>query len=212
MSENQQRVLSDTQGALTRDRIMEAAMRDTHLLKSARWRQQAAHIIIFVSIYDDNDLRIEYAYRFSEELGKWMELGNSGMFRPEMLRPMGLPADVSVIAFGLGLERPTMILYGIDNIRDLFGHKVRLCAKDIYSAICYTVALCNVSDSGSEKHVPEVMRQCQQKLGLPLGIPLQDGKGLLMRFRVWLQESDPGHDCDIKRSRWGTPGSAAVGR
>jgi phenylalanyl-tRNA synthetase alpha chain len=62
---------------------------------------------------------------YSEELGKWMEVGNSGMFRPEMLRPMGLPEDVSVIAWGLSLERPTMILYGIDNIRDLFGHKVR---------------------------------------------------------------------------------------
>ena len=32
--------------------------------------------------------------------------------------------DVSCIAWGLSLERPTMILYGIDNIRDLFGHKV----------------------------------------------------------------------------------------
>lgn len=53
-----------------------------------------------------------------------MEVGNSGMFRPEMLQPMGLPEDVQVIAWGLSLERPTMILYGIDNIRDLFGHKV----------------------------------------------------------------------------------------
>ncbi len=34
-----------------------------------------------------------------------MEVGNSGMFRPEMLRPMGLPEDVSVIAWGLSLER-----------------------------------------------------------------------------------------------------------
>lgn len=64
--------------------------------------------------------------RYSEELGKWMEVGNSGMFRPEMLQPMGLPPDVNVIAWGLSLERPTMILYGIDNIRDLFGHKVSL--------------------------------------------------------------------------------------
>ena len=48
------------------------------------------------------------------------------MFRPEMLRPMGLPEDVNVIAWGLSLERPTMILYGIDNIRDLFGHNVSL--------------------------------------------------------------------------------------
>ena len=43
--------------------------------------------------------------RYSPELKKWMELGNSGMFRPEMLLPMGLPTDVRVIAFGLGLER-----------------------------------------------------------------------------------------------------------
>jgi phenylalanyl-tRNA synthetase alpha chain len=65
-------------------------------------------------------------FSYSEELGKWMEVGNSGMFRPEMLRPMGLPEGVNVIAWGLSLERPTMILYGIDNIRDLFGHKVSL--------------------------------------------------------------------------------------
>lgn len=54
-----------------------------------------------------------------------MEVGNSGMFRPEMLEPMGLPPDVRVIAWGLSLERPTMILYKIGNIRDLFGHRVR---------------------------------------------------------------------------------------
>lgn len=63
---------------------------------------------------------------YSEELEKWMEVGNSGMFRPEMLRPMGLPEGVNVIAWGLSLERPTMILYGIGNIRDLFGHRVSL--------------------------------------------------------------------------------------
>lgn len=48
------------------------------------------------------------------------------MFRPEMLLPMDLPPDVHVIAWGLSLERPTMIRYGIDNIRDLVGHKVDL--------------------------------------------------------------------------------------
>ncbi|WZZ67081.1 hypothetical protein YC2023_078451 [Brassica napus] len=45
------------------------------------------------------------------------------MFRPEILQPMGLPEDVQVIAWGLSLERPTMIFSGIKNIRDLFGHK-----------------------------------------------------------------------------------------
>ncbi|XP_057496447.1 phenylalanine--tRNA ligase alpha subunit, cytoplasmic-like [Actinidia eriantha] len=63
-------------------------------------------------------------FGYHEGLKKWVEIGNSGMFRPEMLLPMGLPEDVRVIAWGLSLERPTMILYGVDNIRDLFGHKV----------------------------------------------------------------------------------------
>ncbi|KAJ1486694.1 tRNA synthetases class II core domain (F)-domain-containing protein [Baffinella frigidus] len=65
-------------------------------------------------------------FHWHKGLNKYVEIGNSGMFRPEMLRPMGFPEDVSCIAWGLSLERPTMILYGIDNIRDLFGHKVDL--------------------------------------------------------------------------------------
>ncbi|KAF2151727.1 hypothetical protein K461DRAFT_226959 [Myriangium duriaei CBS 260.36] len=59
-------------------------------------------------------------------LGKWVEIGNSGMFRPEMLESMGLPADLRVYGFGLSLERPTMIKYRLSNIRDLLGHKVDL--------------------------------------------------------------------------------------
>jgi phenylalanyl-tRNA synthetase alpha chain len=43
-----------------------------------------------------------------------------------MLRPMGLPEDVTVIAWGLSVERPTMIKYGYKNIRDLFGASVKL--------------------------------------------------------------------------------------
>merc|ERR1711971_209463 len=69
---------------------------------------------------------LEEIFAFHPGLNKWVEIGNSGMFRPEMLLPMGLPEDVRVIAWGLSLERPTMIKYGIDNIRDLVGHKVDL--------------------------------------------------------------------------------------
>lgn len=84
-------------------------------------------------------------------LEKWIEIGNSGMFRPEMLLPMNLPPDVNVLGWGLSLERyenkkiyacciilhfntkkyfifldfrPTMIKYGLSNIRDLVGPKV----------------------------------------------------------------------------------------
>jgi len=65
-------------------------------------------------------------FGYHDGLGKWVELGNSGVFRPEMLLPMGLPENVSVIAWGLSLERPTMIKYKLDNIRELVGHKVNL--------------------------------------------------------------------------------------
>lgn len=63
-------------------------------------------------------------FGFHEGLGRWIEIGNSGMFRPEMLGPMGLDKNVTVIGWGLSLERPAMIKYGLSNIRDLVGHKV----------------------------------------------------------------------------------------
>ncbi|KAF9513595.1 hypothetical protein BS47DRAFT_1317397 [Hydnum rufescens UP504] len=65
-------------------------------------------------------------FAFHPQLNKWVEIGNSGMFRPEMLEPMGLPPDVRVHGWGLSLERPTMIRYGINNIRTLVGHKVSI--------------------------------------------------------------------------------------
>lgn len=83
------------------------------------------------------DLRFKAAYNpytepsmeifaYHKGLGKWVEIGNSGMFRPEMLEPMGLPKNMRVLGWGLSLERPTMIKYGVSNIRELLGHKVSL--------------------------------------------------------------------------------------
>ncbi|XP_035294278.1 phenylalanine--tRNA ligase alpha subunit-like [Cricetulus griseus] len=63
-------------------------------------------------------------FSYHQSLKKWVEVGSSEVFRPEMLLPMGLPKNVSVIAWGLSLERPTMIKYGINNIRELVGNKV----------------------------------------------------------------------------------------
>ncbi|XP_042888257.1 phenylalanine--tRNA ligase alpha subunit-like [Penaeus japonicus] len=65
-------------------------------------------------------------FSYHEGLKKWVEVGNSGMFRPEMLRPMGVPENVTVAAWGLSLERPAMIMYGINNIRELVGSRVKM--------------------------------------------------------------------------------------
>jgi len=63
-------------------------------------------------------------FGYHEGLKRWIEIGNSGIFRPEMLRPMGYGEDVSVLGWGLSLERPGMIKYGLSNIRELIGYKV----------------------------------------------------------------------------------------
>lgn len=50
--------------------------------------------------------------------GRWMELGGSGIFRPEVTETFGLKAPV--LAWGLGLERLVMAIEGIPDIRQLY--------------------------------------------------------------------------------------------
>jgi phenylalanyl-tRNA synthetase alpha chain len=50
--------------------------------------------------------------------GKWMELGGSGIFRPEVTEPFGITEPV--LAWGLGLERLAMLELGLADIRDLY--------------------------------------------------------------------------------------------
>jgi len=49
---------------------------------------------------------------------KWMELGGSGIFRPEVTKPIGV--NNPVLAWGLGLERLAMLKFGLNDIRDLY--------------------------------------------------------------------------------------------
>lgn len=55
---------------------------------------------------------------YMESKKSWLELGGSGVFRPEVTRPFG--CKVPVLAWGLGLERIAMLRYGIDDMRELF--------------------------------------------------------------------------------------------
>ncbi|WP_144904538.1 phenylalanine--tRNA ligase subunit alpha [Halobellus captivus] len=51
--------------------------------------------------------------------GELIEIGNSGMFRDEVLEPLGVEHDV--MAWGLALERLAMLTTGAEDIRDLHG-------------------------------------------------------------------------------------------
>ncbi|MBW2977792.1 phenylalanine--tRNA ligase subunit alpha [Candidatus Woesearchaeota archaeon] len=51
----------------------------------------------------------------------WIELAGSGMFRPEMVKPL-VGKAVPVVAWGVGIDRLAMFKLGIKDIRQLFSH------------------------------------------------------------------------------------------
>jgi phenylalanyl-tRNA synthetase alpha chain len=56
----------------------------------------------------------------------WLEMGGSGMVHPNVLAGVGYDTErYTGFAFGLGLDRMAMLLYGIDNIRLLFDNDTR---------------------------------------------------------------------------------------
>ncbi|MCF0237946.1 MAG: phenylalanine--tRNA ligase subunit alpha [Sphaerochaetaceae bacterium] len=48
----------------------------------------------------------------------WFELGGSGIFRPEVTKPLGI--DEPVLAWGLGIDRMALMHLGLNDLRELF--------------------------------------------------------------------------------------------
>jgi phenylalanyl-tRNA synthetase alpha chain len=60
----------------------------------------------------------------------WLEVLGCGMIHPVVLRNCGIDPEVwSGFAFGLGLDRITMLKYGIDNIRLLYENDLRFLSQ-----------------------------------------------------------------------------------
>jgi phenylalanyl-tRNA synthetase alpha chain len=59
---------------------------------------------------------------YHPKLKHWIELCGMGIFRPEVLAPMGI--KYPVLAWGGGLERLAMIELGLDDIRLLYGNRL----------------------------------------------------------------------------------------
>lgn len=49
----------------------------------------------------------------------WFELGGSGIFRPEVTKPLGIHSPV--IAWGIGIDRMALMYLGLNDLRDLFS-------------------------------------------------------------------------------------------
>ena len=56
------------------------------------------------------------------ELG-WIELGGAGIFRPEVVQPL-LGKNISVLAWGIGIDRIAMFKLGLKDIRALFSQNL----------------------------------------------------------------------------------------
>lgn len=60
----------------------------------------------------------------------WLEIMGCGMVDPEVLKAVGYdPNEVSGFAFGVGIERVTMLRHGIDDLRSFFENDVRFLKK-----------------------------------------------------------------------------------
>ena len=59
---------------------------------------------------------------YHPKLRRWMELCGMGIFRPEVVEPMGIKCPV--LAWGGGLERLAMIELGLEDIRLLYGNRL----------------------------------------------------------------------------------------
>jgi phenylalanyl-tRNA synthetase alpha chain len=56
----------------------------------------------------------------------WLEIAGAGMVHPVVLRNGGYDPDrYSGFAFGMGVERPTMLKYGVNDIRYFYGNDLR---------------------------------------------------------------------------------------
>ena len=59
---------------------------------------------------------------FYDKVGRWLEMGGSGIFRPEVTLPLGVKK--TVLAWGCGLERLMMLRLGIQDIRELYSNNL----------------------------------------------------------------------------------------
>ena len=74
------------------------------------------------------EVDISFAARTHDEGGDpdWLEILGCGMVHPMVLKLNGYdPEKVSGFAFGMGIERIAMLLYGIDDLRNFYENDVR---------------------------------------------------------------------------------------
>jgi phenylalanyl-tRNA synthetase alpha chain len=89
------------------------------------------------NFFENKDLKVRFRpsyFPFTEPSaemdmswkGGWLEIGGCGMVHPEVFKHVGIDSNQHQgFAFGLGVERLTMLRYGIQDLRHFFNNDLR---------------------------------------------------------------------------------------
>ncbi len=76
--------------------------------------------------FTEPSAEVDIAWQQPDGSMKWLEVLGCGMVHPNVLRAVGIdPERYTGFAFGLGVERFTMLRYGVSDLRDFFDNDVR---------------------------------------------------------------------------------------
>jgi len=80
--------------------------------------------------FTEPSAEIDFAFMSGPNKGRWLEIAGCGMVHPDVLRNGGIdPARYTGFAFGMGLDRLTMLRYGVNDLRLFFENDLRFLAQ-----------------------------------------------------------------------------------
>ena len=76
--------------------------------------------------FTEPSAEIDMMFTSGPNQGRWLEISGSGQVHPQVVRNFGLDPERYIgFAFGSGLERLTMLRYGVDDLRQFFEGDLR---------------------------------------------------------------------------------------
>ena len=76
--------------------------------------------------FTEPSAEIDIQFRSGPLAGRWLEVAGSGQVHPNVVRNMGLDPERYIgFAFGMGLDRFTMLRYGVNDLRLFFDNDLR---------------------------------------------------------------------------------------
>lgn len=76
--------------------------------------------------FTEPSAELDIAWQQADGSTRWLEVLGCGMVHPNVLRNVGIdPEKYTGYAFGMGVERLTMLRYGVDDLRSFFDNDVR---------------------------------------------------------------------------------------